>query len=127
MVIVLIHWRIKPTEEAQADFFKFWTETATIPDKSALVGEFLSAPVPAGAFPYKVDDLSTGHSKGTCRHFINVGIWRDREAFHAQIGRLMNDNKPPLPFEAERRTRTILDPQHFRIGGAALPSEGSCA
>ena len=126
MVIVLIHWRIKPTDEAQADFFKFWIETATIPDKSALVGEFLSAPVPASAFPYTVDDLGTGHSRGRCLHFVNVGVWHDRETFHAQIGRLMNDDKPLLAFESERRTRTVLDPLHFRIGDATLPAHGSC-
>ena len=126
MFIVLIHWRIKPTDEAQADFCKFWIETATIPDKSALVGEFLSAPVPASAFPYKVDDLSTGHSQGRCNHFVNVGIWHDRETFQAQNGRLMNDDKPLLPFEAERRTRTVLDPLHVRIGDATLPAQGSC-
>ena len=65
MAIVLIHCRIKPTDEAQADFFKFWTEAATIPDKSALVGEFLSAVAQPALQPLALR-ARTRFKKGTC-------------------------------------------------------------
>ncbi|MBE7367674.1 hypothetical protein [Ramlibacter pallidus] len=130
MIIVLIHWRIKPTDEAESEFFRFWTETAKVEVKEGLAGEFLSAPLrqppDAPRFPFAVDDLSAGHSQGTCRHFVNVGIWKDWQSFYAQVGKFMNDDAPLKPFEAERRTRTVLDPQEFRIGSWALPSTGSC-
>ena len=35
MVVVLIHWRIKPTEKDEAAFFDFWRNQATIDDKSS--------------------------------------------------------------------------------------------
>jgi hypothetical protein len=126
MVIVLIHWRIKPTPEAEAAFLEFWSTQAKVDDKTQLLGEFLSAPLPAADFPFKVDDLSSGHSEGNCKHFVNVGMWENWNAFNEQVGKYMNDSKPILPFEAERRTRTVLEPQQWRVGSTSLPSKGSC-
>ncbi|MNY89386.1 hypothetical protein D3C78_56770 [compost metagenome] len=126
MIIVLIHWRIKPTSEAEAAFFEFWKNQAKILDKTQLIGEFLSAPMPATDFPFKVDDLSESHSNGMCKHFINVGVWKSWNGFNEQVGRYMNDSNPMLEFEAERRTRTVLDPRHWRIGNSHLPIESTC-
>lgn len=126
MIFVLIHWRIKPTHEAETQFFEFWTEKAKISDKTHLIGEFLSAPLPAQEFPFQVDDLSTGHSQGECRHFVNIGAWHSWEAFYEQVDPYMGDDKPMLPFEAERRTRTVLTLKQWRIGTGILPEVGSC-
>jgi len=126
MILVLIHWRIKADDASEDAFFNFWTEFAKIDDKTNLIGEFLSAPVPANALPFKVDDLSTGHSQTTCRHFINVGAWKDWQSFNDQVGKYMDDAKPMKDFEAERRTRTVLEPKHWRVGGAILPASGTC-
>lgn len=126
MIIVLIHWRIKPTDEAVAAFYDYWKNKAKIKDKSGLTGEFLSAPLPARQFPFRVDDLALGPGLLDCRHFINVGIWKDWEAFFEQVGQYMNDDKPLQDFEADRRTRTILEPQQWRMGQFDLPEMGTC-
>jgi hypothetical protein len=126
MIIVLIHWRIKPTDEAENAFVQFWTTMATINIKTHLAGEFLSAPLPANQFPFRVDDLFFGHGVLDCRHFINVGLWNDFESFNEQVGKYMRDDKPILPFEADRRTRTVLEPRHWRVGQWTLPGKGSC-
>jgi hypothetical protein len=126
MIIVLIHWRIKPTEDAENAFFAFWTKQATILDKSGLCGEFLSAPSPASKFPFRVDDFQLSNGEMSCRHFVNVGCWRDWQSFNDQVGKYMKDDAPMLPFEMDRRTRTILEPRHWRIGQWPFLSEGSC-
>src|SRR4051812_599437 len=126
MVIVMIHWRIKSTEAAEQEFFKWWREKATIPDKSNLVGEFLSAPIPASQFKYRVDDLTFGHGVLDCRHFMNIGFWEDEKSFHEQVGDKFRDDLPIMPFEADRRTRTILSPKEWRRGQWELPVDGTC-
>jgi len=126
LVIVLIHWRIKPTAEAEAAFFDFWTKTAKIENKEGLAGEFLSAPLPANQFPYRVDDLSIGSGDLDCKHYINVGFWKDSDSFHAEVGKYMSDDKPLKPFEADHRTRTVLEPRQWRMGDFALPEASSC-
>jgi len=52
--------------------------------------------------------------------FFNIGIWKDAAAFEDQIGRFIDNSRPPLPFEAERRERVLLQPERWRIGGSAL-------
>ena len=126
MVIVIIHWRIKPTQEAEDAFFNYWANVAKIDDKSHLVGEFLSAPLPAKDFPFRVDDLTFGHGVLDCRHFLNIGFWKDRESFHEQVGQNMKDDTGIESFEADRRTRTILTPKQWRMGKWKLPEEGTC-
>ena len=126
MVVVLIHWRIKPTDEAEAAFFEYWTNDATINDKSSLAAEFLSAPMLARDVPFRVDDLTLGPGILDCRHFVNVGIWETWEAFYDQVGKNMGDDAPVKPFEADRRTRTVLRPRESRVGSWPLPSEGTC-
>lgn len=126
MVVVLIHWRIKPTTEAEQAFFCFWKHWATIDDKSSLAAEYLSAPMLPQEAPFRVDDLTIGHGIPDCKHFINVGIWETLEAFYEQVGKNMNNDAPLKPFEADRRTRTVLCPKQLRIGTWPLPSEGTC-
>ena len=126
MVVVLIHWRIKPTEEAEAAFFCYWKHVATIDDKSSLAAEYLSAPMSPQEVPFRIDDLTFGHGILNCKHFINVGIWETWDAFYEQVGKHMNDDAPLQPFEADRRTRTVLLPKQSRVGKWSLPSEGTC-
>src|SRR5262245_35753050 len=112
MIVVLIHWRIKPTDEAVGQFFDYWTKMATIRDKSGLAGEFLSAPVPANKLPFRVDDLSLGPGVLDCRHFINVGLWKDWESFYQEVGKMMNDDrrsKPPTSPAGPAFAYTIED------------------
>lgn len=126
MVIVLIHWRIKPTEEDEAAFFCYWQHKATIHDKSSLAAEFLSAPVSPEEFLFRVEDLTLENDIPDCKHFINVGIWKSLEAFNEQVGKNIDDDAPLQPFEAARRTRIVLSPKLSRIGIWSLPSEGTC-
>jgi hypothetical protein len=126
MIIVLIHWRIKPTDEAVAEFFEYWTTRATIDNKSDLAGEFLSAPLPAARLPFRVDDLALGPGVLDCRHFVNVGLWKNWESFYEQVGRNMNDDRPLQPFEADRRTRTVLESRQIRLGLWSGPESGTC-
>lgn len=126
MIIVLIHWRIKPDAVSETAFLDFWKTVAKVSDKENLIGEFLSAPLSAKDFPFKVDDLSVGHSKDSCTHFVNVAMWKDWESFQHQVGKYFDDAKPMQPFEAERRSRTILDPKEWRRGEAALTNTSTC-
>jgi hypothetical protein len=125
MVIVLIHWRIKPTDEAIEEFITFWQTKVPIKDKSGLVGEFLSKPYPAESISFKVDDLSPKEGEKPYISFVNVGMWKDLESFHQQVGQNFNDDQPPRKFEQYRRTRTILTPETWRIGAFALPNKSS--
>jgi hypothetical protein len=125
MVIVLIHWRIKPTDEAVAAFFQKWKTGLTIDDKTNLVGEFLSEPLPATGFKFQVDDLARRAGEPEHRAFVNVGLWKDWESFEQQVGRYFNDDRPLEPFEATRRTRTILETREWRIGSWKLSSHST--
>ena len=78
MIIVLIHWRIKPT--AESDFLTWWKNTAVVKNKENLIGEFLSAPMPAGEFKFAVDDLSPKQDEPLHTAFVNVGLWKDWSA-----------------------------------------------
>jgi hypothetical protein len=112
MVIVLIHWRIKPD---QVDEFRSWWVNESIPDSiDGLFGEYLSAPMSSSDFTYTVDDLNPGD--GSYTPFVNVGIWADERRFHEVVGHLFNDDAPLKSFESERRRRTILKPTEFRSG-----------
>jgi hypothetical protein len=121
MVIALIHWRIKPDETSIADFLKFWREQATVSDRAGLVGEFLSEAAKLTDYPYITWHLDHDHL-GNFKSYVNVGIWTDETAFHEQIAKNFNDDKPMLPFEAFRRRRVIIKPDSWRIGKAALPN-----
>lgn len=115
MAIVLIEWSIYPNQKAIDDFMVYWTAKAKF-DKGGLFGEFLSAPVPADELdlPVWVDDLGAGNPKFPTVKFVNVGIWKNRQTFYEQIGRLMKEG--PQEFEAAPRRRIVLEPQELRRG-----------
>ncbi len=114
MRIVLVEWRIIKGQESL--FLDYWSRRETIEDRSGLIGEFLSRVEDRAAFPWMTCELSPDW---TC--FVNVGLWRDAEAFQAQIGWRLNDSRPKMPFEFERRRRTFLGPQRWRFGSTELP------
>jgi hypothetical protein len=126
MIIVLIHWHIKPTDEAVSQFLEWWKDEATIRNKANLTGEFLSAPLPANQFTFQVDELVPQEDDVAYRPFINVGIWRDWESFYQEVGHNFRDDKPSMEFEAKLRRRTILEPKEWRIGDWCLPETGTC-
>jgi arylamine N-acetyltransferase len=130
MIIVLIHWRIKP--DKVHEFKSWWTsKDADIENRAGLAGEFLSAPVPleellkstpADHKPFRVCDLAPGSCDEPYVAFVNVGLWQSWDEFYRQVGKNFNDESPKKDFEQYRRTRTILQPCNWRIGEWNLPT-----
>lgn len=124
MIIVLIHWRIKPEQEHVDAFLDFWRTKAIVEDRTGLVGEFLSETLAPGDFPYitwHIDPDNLGDHKS----FVNVGTWADENAFQKQIGNKFNDDKPMLSFEKYRRRRMVVRPKCWRMGDGRLPIHDS--
>ncbi len=115
MRIVVVEWRIKKGREKE--FLDYWSTKSTIPDRSGLISEFLSRVESRQDFPWMVWDLNPRWTT-----YVNVGYWREGSDFQQQIGRFIDNSKPPLAFEAARRRRLFLAPERWRIGGSALPA-----
>ncbi|MCB8820365.1 hypothetical protein [Microvirga rosea] len=111
--IVLVEWRIKKGREQE--FLDYWSNQATIADRSGLISEFLSRVEDRTQYPWMVWDLDPGWTT-----FVNVGFWRSGADFNDQIGRFINNAKPPLDFEAQKRRRVFVAPERWRIGAAPL-------
>jgi hypothetical protein len=111
--IVLVEWRIKKGREQE--FLEYWSKQATIADRSGLIGEFLSRVEDRKQFPWMVWDLDKRWTT-----FVNVGFWRSGDDFHEQIGRFINNAKPPLAFEAQKRRRVFVAPERWRVGASPL-------
>lgn len=123
MIIVLIHWKIKPEPEMVEKFLKFWKGAAVVADRRGLIGEFLSEPHATTAYGWVTWRLNG--REGYHRSFINVGFWNSAEEFHGQIGKYFESSGGPKEFEAEPRVRTVLDPECWRIGDGNLPIHDS--
>ncbi len=121
MIIVLIHWKIKP--EMVEDFLKFWKDTAVVTDRRGLVGEFLTEAHSTAEYPWVTWHL-TG-CEGKYRSFINVGYWDSAQEFQEQIGKYFETSTEMQKFEAERRVRTALKPKCWRMGDGNLPIHDS--
>ena len=121
MFIVLIHWRIKPTEEDIAKFRAKWKSMA-INNDTNLIGEFLSEPMTEKEVVYPIDALGPDEFEPYIS-FVNVGIWKDEPSFFAEIGKYI-----PAPggalndFEKYPRRRIPLNPILWRIGKFELPA-----
>ena len=111
--IVGVEWRIKKGQENE--FLEYWSTRSTIPDRSGLVAEFLSRVESREQFPWMVWEFNEGWTT-----FINVGIWREGADFQQQIGRFIDNTRPPLAFEADRRRRIFLAAERWRIGNTPL-------
>jgi hypothetical protein len=118
MIIVLIHWRIKP--EKTSEFLDFWKTQATIQNRGDLVAEMLNEVQMPKDFPYATWSLDP-ESFGNFKSYVNVGVWDDDNAFQEQIGQYFNDDRPMLDFEKFRRRRAVLKPVSWRRGQAQLP------
>ena len=121
MVIVLVHWKIKPNRVAE--FLEYWRKVATVQDRAGLIGEFLSEACDASEFPWITWDL-TGH-EGVYRSFINVGMWAEAADFHDQIATYFRDAASPQDFEHQPRIRSVLRPRCWRMGDSSLPVHDS--
>ncbi len=121
MYLVLIHWKIIRSEQAVQDFLRYWSEVLTVPDRSGLVAEFLSAPMrpeETGLFYHSIALQDTPEYYS----FINIGLWEDVTSFKEQIDRpyrMRGTGK--LPFEHEKRQGLLLQPIQWRLGDACLP------
>src|ERR687894_710217 len=111
--IVAVEWRIKKGQENE--FLEYWSTRSTIPDRSGLVGEFLNRVESREQYPWMVWELNEGWTT-----FINIGIWREGADFQQQIGRFIDNSRPPLAFEADRRRRVFMAPERWRIGNTSL-------
>ena len=120
MYIVLIHWKIRHTQEG--DFLKFWRTRVPINDDNKLIAEFLCAPF-KGGFPYPVVPFDSSRKYIS---YVNVALWKDKASFLKQVGRYIPKRGSKLqPFEVFRRERIPLDPKHWRRGKFPLPLENS--
>ena len=117
MRIVLIEWRIRKGQEEQ--FLEYWSKRAVVQDRSGLIAEFLSRVESPQQYPWITWEFDERWTT-----FVNVGLWRDASDFEEQIGRYMDDTRPPLAFEAERRRRVMVAPERWRVGGTGLPMYG---
>lgn len=114
--IVIVHWKIKPGREAE--FLDYWSTRSVIGDRSGLVGEYLSSVANRDRAPWiNWQNLSLKYTS-----YFNVGVWRDVDAFQEQIGQFIDNDRPSLPFEAERRERVLLNPETWRIGRSTPPT-----
>jgi hypothetical protein len=113
MRMVAVEWRIKKGQENE--FLEYWSTRSTIPDRSGLVGEFLNRVESREQYPWMVWEFNEGWTT-----FINVGIWREGADFQQQIGRFIDNSRPPLAFEADRRRRVFMAPERWRIGNTSL-------
>ena len=120
MMIVLIHWRIKPHKVD--DFLDYWKTQATIGDRKGLITEMLSEVRTPKDFWYATWSLDS-ESLGDFKSYVNVGFWHDDNEFQTQIADKFNDDRPLLPFEMYRRRRAILTPRSWRRGQAELPQK----
>lgn len=112
--LVVVHWKIRQGREQE--FLDYWAQRSPVADRSGLVGEFLSSVGDRDRFPWI--NMQAIHASYTS--FFNIGIWKNSAAFEDQIGRYIDNSRPPLEFEAERRERVFLQPERWRIGGSAL-------
>jgi hypothetical protein len=109
--IVVVEWKIKKGREC--DFLNYWATRSTIPNRAGLIGEFLSEVDPKPWINWSLDEGWTT--------YYNVGIWRDAAAFEDQIGKHIDNSRPPLEFEAGKRARVFLAPERWRVGATTLP------
>ena len=122
MIIALIHWRIEPSKVDE--FLNFWRTRATIEDRTELIGEFLNRVCSKEKYPYITWSELGDPNKGYVS-FVNVALWKSASVFYEQVAKNFNDTEPPLPFEKERRVRTVLESKCWRMGDGSLPRHDS--
>ena len=121
MIIVVIHWKIKP--DRVDEFLKFWRRKAIVEDRRGLIGEFLSEGHSTAEFGWITWPLTS--CEGEYRSFVNVGYWNSGEEFQSQVGKYFDSSTGKKDFEAEPRLRTALKPKCWRMGDSKLPLHDS--
>lgn len=116
--IVVVEWKIKKGHEQE--FLDYWSQKSTIPDRSGLIAEFLSGEESRERFPW-INWAAAESDDATV--FYNVGIWRQADDFMGQIGKYIDNNRPPMAFEADHRHRVFLAPVKWRVGMSQLPGK----
>lgn len=116
--IVIVEWKIKKGHEQE--FLDYWATKSTIPDRTGLIAEFMSGEESREQFPWI--NWAAAES-GDFTTFYNIGIWRKADDFMGQIGKYIDNKRPPMAFEADHRHRVFLAPVKWRIGMAALPAQ----
>lgn len=112
--IIVVHWKIRQGMEDQ--FLQYWATRALVADRSGLVSEFLSSPIDRERLTW----INWSGLDPRWSSFYNVGLWRDEAAFQDQIGRFIDNSRPPQPFEAAPRERVLLMPERWRVGTSPL-------
>ena len=115
MRIVIVEWRIKRGQEAA--FLDYWSRNEAIDDRSGLIGEYLSHVEDQKDCQWITLEFGDGWTT-----YVNVGFWSDADAFRQEVGPKINDQRPALSFEHEKRRRTFLCPDRWRVGGTMLPA-----
>ena len=116
--IVIVEWKIKKGHEQE--FLDYWATKSTIPDRTGLIAEFMSGEESREQFPWI--NWAAAES-GDFTTFYNIGIWRKADDFMGQIGKYIDNKRPPMAFEADHRHRVFLAPVKWRIGMASLPAK----
>lgn len=124
MFIAVIHWRVKPEQEALEAFRDHWNKRNRINDRTGLIGEFLSEALPSKDYPYITWQLDA-ESLGNFKSYVTVGLWADAAAFLREVAQYFNDDAPMLSFEKYRRRRVVFTPVGQRIGKDTLPTTDS--
>jgi hypothetical protein len=126
MIIAIVLWSIKKGSEDE--FIKKWKEEFCVPDRTNLIGEFLSKPIDTIDPRLKTLRLDNiGDQPAADKTILmNVGMWVSEADFHNQVGQFMKstDNKK-RDFECEVRTRVLLQPLAWRLGDSLLPKHDS--
>ncbi len=118
--IIVVEWKIKKGHEQE--FLDYWSQKSTIPDRSGLIGEFMTTAESKDKYPF-ISWASIDASGPDTTVFYNVGFWKKADAFVDQIGKYVDLNRPPLPFESEKRHRVFLQPLRWRIGMSSFPTK----
>jgi hypothetical protein len=84
MVIVEILWHIKKGTEPA--FLEAWRSKFSVPDRTKLIGEFLSEPIEDVDHRYKTWRVEEfGPTKEKLTAFVNVALWESFQALKTEI------------------------------------------
>lgn len=127
MIIVVIHWRIRPGDVHRNAFLREWAETLTINERDHLVGEYLSRPMTSEEAGFECGLLGLPRTD-QFESFFNIALWDDFESFRREvIDPHAGSPKEPRPFEYGYRQRLALKPQLWRAGLSKPPMEDGLA
>jgi hypothetical protein len=120
VIIVVIHWKIRPDEASIRQFREKWRDMRP-PHLSNFVGEYLSDPLSEDEVGFPCTTFNASASV-KYRSFFNIGIWKDIDAFKTDVIASFVVGAADLqPFEFDHRERMVLAPFNWRAGEDVLP------